>query len=330
MHIGFVTASDLSRYFPSPTDPLLTHDDAVMKRVLVAAGHSVVPVVWGTDPRLLVAFDVLIVRSPWDYMDSDENRRGLFEWLRAVAGLGIRLENDLRWLLWNSDKIYLSELADLGVPVVPTRFLGVTDAADTAWLGSYFKANGPFVLKPSVSAAARDTFLIEGPDAAQYLSSANGKVEGDFSDWRGSRTFMLQPFLPEIKTRGEWSLVYFDGLFSHAVHKRPADGAWLVQDELGGSVLSAEPPAAVFTVAEQGVRALAKVGERLGIGLPLYLRIDVIEAESSTRGPLIGELEMIEPELFFLTRYANSEASENTEATYSFALSLARRSLPTP
>jgi hypothetical protein len=118
---------------------------------------------------------------------------------------------------------------------------------------------------------------------------------------------MVQPFLPEVLSEGEWSLVFIDGLYSHAVHKRPAAGSWLVQDELGGSVESAVPPeevrAAAIVAFERIVPALEKRGaaEQVAKGPLLYGRVDVIPTAS---GPLVSELELIEPELFFLQRTA--------------------------
>lgn len=311
MLIGFITASDLSRYFPARDAPLFTHDDFAAKCGLEDAGHVVEPVIWGSPVSGLRKFDLLIVRSPWDYMETDEKRRGLFSWLQEVAAAGIRLQNDIAWLLWNSDKIYLKELAAGGVPVVPTRFLGADQHVGNAELAAYFRDQGPFVLKPAVSAAARDTFLIKHADVASCLNGLNGHVNGDFAAWRSGRTFMIQPFLQEITTEGEWSFVYFAGAFSHSVHKRPAHGQWLVQDELGGSVLSEQAPAPVLTVAEQAVRALGEIRAPL----PLYMRVDVIPTSTAA---LVGEIELIEPELFFLSRLPGGRTLLNKDAVSSF------------
>lgn len=322
MRLGFVTAPDLSRYFPAKDQPLFTYDDVVARNALVTRGHVVEPVIWGTAPDELKNFDLLIVRSPWDYMDTDEKRRGLFTWLTVVSQAGITLENDLSWLIWNSDKIYLNTLAAAGAPVVPTLFLPAEERVDNEWLGLYFKKYGPFVLKPTVSAAAKDTFLIDSASAHQTLTGLNGAVEGDFAAWRGDRSFMIQPFLSEIRSAGEWSLVYFRGHYSHAVHKLPAKGQWLVQDELGGSVISGNPPPAVFAAAQQTVACLDPVMAGMANApdkLPLYLRVDIIESRA---GPLIGELEMIEPELFFLSRYPGGKKETNRSAIDRFIAAL--------
>jgi hypothetical protein len=119
---------------------------------------------------------------------------------------------------------------------------------------------------------------------------------------------MVQPFLPEVREQGEWSLVFIDGVYSHAVHKRPAAGNWLVQDELGGSVESAVPPGGVREAAIDTFERIAPALEKRGgadhaLAAPLlYGRVDVIPTGS---GPLVSELELIEPELFFLQRTAS-------------------------
>ena len=33
--------------------------------------------------------------------------------------------------------------------------------------------------------------------------------------------YLVQPFIAEVAIEGEWSLLFFDGAYSHAVLKRP-------------------------------------------------------------------------------------------------------------
>jgi hypothetical protein len=114
----------------------------------------------------------------------------------------------------------------------------------------------------------------------------------------------VQPFLPEIRTAGEWSLVYLGGAYSHAVHKLPAPGQIMVHAEQGGSLRFAAPSAPVRALADPVPSLLARafsarIEGRLDGFPPLYLRIDVIE---SATGPLLSECEGVEPELFFRAR----------------------------
>jgi hypothetical protein len=117
----------------------------------------------------------------------------------------------------------------------------------------------------------------------------------------------VQPFLPEICDRGEWSLVYLDGRYSHAVHKLPAAGNILVQAEQGGSLRFDDPPSAARTLTDLVVdrchAAISKTRPNAKLLQdafpPLYLRIDVIETAAGT---VLSECEGVEPELFFRAR----------------------------
>ena len=97
----------------------------------------------------------------------------------------------------------------------------------------------------------------------------------------------MQPFLPEIQSEGEWSLIYFDGEFSHAVVKRPAAGDYRVQETFGGQMTPTDPPAAVLEGAQA---ALAASGPP-----PTYARVDGVVVNGRF---LLMELELIEPYLF--------------------------------
>jgi len=101
---------------------------------------------------------------------------------------------------------------------------------------------------------------------------------------------MVQPLVEEIEREGEWSLVYFAGVFSHAVLKRPRSGDFRVQSEHGGTVEPVEPTALVIAA---GRRAIA--GIPFGDGPPLYARVDGCIVNGGLR---LMELEVLEPELF--------------------------------
>ena len=291
--IGFVTTRDLSRFFPSLSEPLMAHDDAAAARFLREHGHDVVPLPWGEQEP--TGIDIAIVRSPWDYSDTPDAAARLFAWLEELRA---PLWNPLPLLRWNLDKHYLADLARHDVSVVPTEFIEPHDPLDEEWLAEQCAARGPLVLKPCISAGARDTFLIREPGDASQLTGAYATLDRPIADWRGDRSYLLQPFLSDIAERGEWSLVFIDGEYTHAVRKRPKRGGWWVQDELGGSVQSAAPPANVLDAAchasEQIVPAFGEAAAS-----PLYGRVDIIEQGDEA---LVGEIELFEPELFFKLR----------------------------
>lgn len=306
MRIGFITCADLSRYFVSATNPLFTHDDQVAADFLVANGHSVSPVIWGTPYRKVQElFDLLIVRSPWDYMDSEETRVGFFNWLSELDRHGMRILNNFKILKWNLDKHYLQELQQAQVSIVPTTFLEVGDSDSI--LDALLSLHKQIVVKPCIAAAAKDAYLIE--NAAQL-----GQFKLHFASIRRDRAFMVQPFIAEVRSGGEWSLVFIGGEYSHGVHKLPKPGNWLVQDELGGTVASAEPPCDVASFAKDAYAKLSRLlDERFGRdGLLLYARVDVL-GMGCARGLFVGELELVEPELFFKNRLTNQPNHEALE-----------------
>jgi glutathione synthase/RimK-type ligase-like ATP-grasp enzyme len=134
-------------------------------------------------------------------------------------------------------------------------------------------------LKPRIAATAYGTFLI---------SKGSALADEDLAPARASGA-LLQEVVPEIIGRGETSIVYAGGAFSHAVVKRAKDGEFRVQQDFGGRVEAAAPSASLLSFAAS---VMTLVPDSC-----LYARVDVVE---SSRGPLLMELELIEPELYFL------------------------------
>ena len=82
-----------------------------------------------------------MIRSTWDYT---ERRAEFLAWARSVPVLA----NSYRMLEWNSDKIYLRDLADAGMPITPTEWLA-------PGLGRIELGYDEFVVKPSIGAGSR-------------------------------------------------------------------------------------------------------------------------------------------------------------------------------
>lgn len=98
---------------------------------------------------------------------------------------------------------------------------------------------------------------------------------------------LVQEYLAEIESAGEWSFVYIEGAFSHAVLKRPATGDFRVQTENGGSHT---PARAAPDLVRQADRVVAAIDSPW-----LYARVDAIETGGRL---LLMELEVVEPSLF--------------------------------
>lgn len=300
--IGIVTcgAEKLADYFPTaaepdfvPTEPPFTPDDQLLVDELRRRSHQVSAVVWGEETsRLSDRFDRLIVRSPWDYQDSDEQRQGFLRWLKELAATGLVVENEPALMLWLMDKNYLLDFAAVGVSIVPTQLVPVGESHE---LESFLEQHGPAIIKPAVSAAGAGLeFIPDRQSARAFQSEFTARCQ------RGAQ--LVQPFLPEIQTNGEWSLVYLGGEYSHGIHKLPARGQIMVHAERGGSLRFADPPSVVREIGNQTAAAVPQAfAHRVGAAcrMPLYLRIDVIETAT---GCLLSECEGVEPELFFRAR----------------------------
>lgn len=300
--IGIVTsgAEKLADYFPTaaepafvPTEPPFTPDDQLLVDELRRRGHHVSAVVWGVETsQPMDRYDRLIVRSPWDYMDSDEQRKGFLRWLEGLAATGIAVENELPVMLWLMDKCYLLDFAAVGVPIVPMQLIPVGETFD---LEAFVEQHIAAVIKPAVSAAGAGLEFLPNRPAARAF-------QPEFATRCLSGAQLVQPYLPEIQTNGEWSLVYLGGEYSHGIHKLPARGQIMVHAERGGSLRFAEPPSVVRELGDQAAAAVPRAFAHRGgssCRTPLYLRIDVIETRT---GALLSECEGVEPELFFRAR----------------------------
>ncbi|HQR17464.1 MAG TPA: hypothetical protein PK948_03785 [Gemmatimonadales bacterium] len=255
--------------------PQLDVEDAPLVPALRRAGIDGVPLVWNDPAVDWTAYDLVVVRTTWDY----PNKIAAFlAWADRVAAAR-RLWNPAPMLRWNTDKLYLRELSERGVPIVPTLWFARGSVAD---LPRLLAEEGwtEAVLKPVVSAGARRTRLV-GPstvrEGAHFLA-----------EQLTQRAMMVQPYVAEVSTVGELSLLYFNGRFSHAVRKIPAAGDFRVQTEHGGRVLAVQPTPAEFAAGQRVLDALAED--------TLYARIDLLP---TTDGVLrLLELEVTEPSMF--------------------------------
>lgn len=263
--------------------------DLPLVAALQAAGLDPVAEVW-TDPSVdWSSYDAVLLRAVWDY---HHRYLEFTEWLGQLDKAGVKVFNDTDLVRWNADKRYLLELRERGVAIVPSQV-----AAGACLREVVGGLDGQeIVIKPTVSATARHT--IRGTAGSAELNGAMDKLPDD--------VYLVQPFQPEIQSEGEWSLIFFDGEFSHAVLKHPAAGDYRVQNDFGGTAELLDPPAAVL---EGSTAALAAANSRRS---PVYARVDGIVSNGRY---LLMELELIEPYLFFplapgsVTRFAAAVAN---------------------
>ncbi len=249
-----------------------------------AAGIAVEHPVW-SDPSVPWGdFDLVVVRSTWDYLDDVAAFR---TWLDRV-GRTRRLHNPAPVVAWNLDKRYLLDLGAAGVPVLATRVCtGPGPVAD-----ALAAVDGEVVVKPAVSAGSRHTGRFGAGDPAAAALAARILADGS--------AVLVQPAVTSVASDGEVSTLVFDGRISHSVRKGPllALGGGLV----GGTYVERLAPE-VLTPARRAVveatsAAVARlVADRFGVDAPLlYARIDLVTLDDGTDRVL--EVELAEPAFF--------------------------------
>ena len=250
----------------------IEHDDDAdfLGPALRRAGVEVETPAW-SDPRVdWSSYDLIQLSSPWDYHERPDEFRA---WLIATAAV-TDLQNPLPLVEWNLDKRYLRELAAAGVATIPTVWS--EPGGEARALAEVERHGWPqVVVKPAVDLGAMNLVRVEAGAARRMLE-------------RYERPVLLQPYLRSVARHGEVSLVYAAGRFSHALRKRPAPGDFRVQPLYGGTH---EPIGASAAELEIGERALAAAPAD-----PLYARVDLVAGEDG--GPLVIELELIEPALY--------------------------------
>jgi glutathione synthase/RimK-type ligase-like ATP-grasp enzyme len=264
--LAFATAADHAS---------IQSDDAHLAATLERLGIEPVSCIWNDPAVDWSGFDAVLIRTVWDYF---RQHAAFIAWLDRLDGLGVPTINDSRLLRWNTDKRYLFDLAEHGVAIIPTRLAAASELPDV--LASM--PGQATVVKPRVSGGAWHTLRGTVGDAAFADAVALLPREHDY---------LVQPFIPEVASDGEWSLLYFAGHFSHAVLKRPASGDYRVQGEHGGSSVAAQPDPATLAAAAQVLAAVSALEH----AEPAYARVDGVIREGRF---LLMELELIEPFLF--------------------------------
>lgn len=263
-------------------DGALDTDLPLLGAALEQIGIAHALVAWDDPGAAWGSFDLAVVRSTWDYVP---RREQFVSWAREIP---CPVRNSAEVLAWNTDKRYLRELERRGVDIVPTRWFEPGSPVDLEVLRSI---EGDVVVKPAISAGAKDTATYRD------VSLARAHVERIL---KGGRAAMLQPYVGGIEERGETALLFFEGVFSHAIHKGPLLRRGGDQADVAGLFAPERIEKRTPTDAE---RALAdRVLSVLPFPTPLYARVDVVESgtDSSSR-PLLLELELTEPSCFLDT-----------------------------
>ncbi len=272
--IAFLACPDTLPGSPTRRPDAFEHDllfDAIAAGLGTRA--ELVGIDWRAPLEELTRFDLAYLGTPWDYTEAKDE---FLERLEALETAGVVVANPARVIHWNSDKLYLRELAERGATSIPTLWPESAGPADVLAAFDHFGCDR-VVVKRRVGAGAigQDSFSRTAPPPA---------------DWRIDQPAMIQPFLSAIQTEGEHSFIFVDGQFSHGLVKQATGGDYRIQSLYGGIEIAVEPAPADRAAAE-GVMAMLPFAEA-----PLYARIDMVRLDSGELAVI--EAEVIEPYLY--------------------------------
>jgi hypothetical protein len=271
--------------------PELYEDDHPLRDALTRRGLRVDATVWDDPAVDWTAYDLVLIRSAWDY---SARRDAFVAWARSVP----RLANPADIIAWNTDKHYLAELTAAGLPVIKTEFV----APGETWRPP---ADGEWVVKPAVSAGSRDTGRYRLP---QDLPAARALLDRLHA---AGRTAMIQPYLAAVDTAGETAVLCLPDengklTYSHAIRKGPLlTGSGERTGEYSEETVARTPQPAELEVARRVLEQIPGGADRLH-----YARVDLIPGPDGA--PLLLELELAEPCLFL--RYATGAADRLADA----------------
>lgn len=276
----------------------LDEDLAPLAEALRNVGISPSILAWNDATVSWSRFDAALLRSPWDYT---ERLPEFLAWAERVS-TQTQLLNPLQVIGHNTDKHYLTDLAQAGIAVVPSSFVEPGDDAEillTAFLANHDDAE--FVVKPAIGAGSRDAQRYGREQFAIAISHVTRLLQQQ-------RSVLLQPYLSSVDAKGETALIFFDGQFSHAIRKGP-----LLQRDLGPtSALFAEETITARQPGEDELKLASGVLAALPYDHLAYARVDLIR--NTDGSPCLLELELTEPSLFFA--YAEGSAERFADSLH--------------
>ncbi|EGC38641.1 hypothetical protein DICPUDRAFT_148685 [Dictyostelium purpureum] len=245
-------------------------------------------------------FDILIIRSLWDYVDKIEK---FLKWIEIIQNNNIKVLNDLKAIKWNIDKNYLNELSlENKINVVPSVFIrknetspirAITKAIrDAKYSGLFRMDQNNFVYKPTIGANGLGANRFNLNDI--LINSEQQEINNEILCSLLSRSdIIVQPFISSIRDEGETSFVFFNGKFSHSIIKKPIISDFRVQECYGGTVeKNLNPSQSEIEVAQNIIDKIIEKNGKI-----LYARIDMLRINGNLH---LSESEIFEPTLYFM------------------------------
>ena len=251
-------------------------EDHLVVEALIKKGYNAIRLSWDDTSFDWNQTKSIVFRSIWDYT---YRFREFFEWLEKVSAL-TQLINSKELIYWNIDKHYLLDLKEKSINIPETYIIEKGHLQTLSAILNKLKWD-EVVLKPCVSAGARHTYRFKSLEASKY--------ESIFQKLIAEEAFIIQPFQKQVLTKGEVSIMMFNGVYSHAILKLAKPGDFRVQDDFGGTIHHYEPSDKEIDFAKRCIEACPE--------LPTYARVDYFWDNDNELA--LAELELIEPELWF-------------------------------
>lgn len=274
MRIAIATYDEIGRF-----GSFVPNEDDMIFDLFRSKKHEVDLCVWDDESVDWNLYDVVIVKSTWDYfVDKIEH---FYQWLEKLKSLNIPCLNSADIIRWNADKHYLLEIEKAGLPIVPSIIIEKDNKADEVNAFETFGVN-EIVVKPCISGGAMNTIRIKKEEYDSMIPTIN--------EWLKVQSYLVQPLKHEIMEEGEWSLIYFNSKLSHTILKSAKEGEFRIQHFFGGKIEAMLPSDDLVNTANKYIEQFAKD--------TLYARVDGVITKN---GFELMELELIEPYLFFFT-----------------------------
>jgi len=253
-------------------------DDILLRKALLERGLTVARMAWDDFSIDWTKIKCAVICSTWNYQ---RHVNAFVNWLTELERSQCTLVNDIQLILWNIHKKYLLDLSANSINIPNTYFVSSRSELRTeTWLNLF--GSDSIVIKPAISASAVGTVLVA--NFAIFQQSIETDIVSD-------REFIVQPFMKSIKTRGELSMIFLEGVYSHAKIKKPTPRDFRVQREFGGVQEDVVPAKHEILFGQRVINTCAKI-----LSMPVFARVDVCYDNDSQLA--LMELELIEPELW--------------------------------
>jgi glutathione synthase/RimK-type ligase-like ATP-grasp enzyme len=264
---------------PTSTDDYTSNvvlEDQFVKEALENRGYKVARTNWDNPDFDWTQTRYIVFRTTWDYFERFDE---FSKWLEEVS-TKTKLINQKELIYWNIDKHYLQDLESKGITIPASIFI---EKGDPRSLSEIVETTNwkEVILKPTISGAARHTY--------RFNSNESSDFDSIHSDLIANESMILQEYQHQITSKGEVAYMVFGGKYSHAILKKAKAGDFRVQDDFGGTIHHYKPNEVEIEFVEKAFAAIDPI--------PVYARVDVIWDNEDNLA--IGEIELIEPELWF-------------------------------